>query len=761
VSVRGALQRALSHHERGELALAAEFCRSALRHAPHEFDALYLLGVLEFQQRRYVEAANLFRRATELDPANAGAHSNLGLTLYNLRRLDEALASYARAVELKPGFCEAWYNRGVVFEELGREEEALASYNRSIELNAGLAAAHFNRGNVLRVLRRHEAALASYDAAIAVNPDHTKALYNRGSTLRDLGREDDAVASYDRVLALAPDHAEALVARGNALHALRRHQQALASYDRALRVKPSYAEAYNNRGNALHGLKRFDEALASYERAVELNADYAEALSNRANLLRELKRYEEAAAAFDELLTVAASEKFAQGEALAAHLTCCDWRQFDERRNAVVESVMRGALAISPFSLVAICDSAATQYKCARTYTHSLYPSRAPIWKGERYRHDRIRVAYLSGNFYNHAQATLIAGLFEAHDRTRFEITGISLGPSIDDHMQRRLRRAFEHFVSADPMSDREVAQLLREREIDIAVDLKGLSRNCRLGIFAHRAAPVQAGFLDYPGTTGAEYIDYIIADAHVIPPGQEDFYAEKVVRLPDSYQVNDSKRRIAERAPARTELGLPEDAFVFCCFNNNYKILPPMFDIWMRLLRQVDGSVLWLLGDSAAAARNLRVEAATRGVDPARLVFAARAPLPEHLARHRQADLFLDTLPCNAHTTASDALWAGLPVLTCTGNAFAARVAGSLLYALGLRELVTRDLPEYESLALKLANTRKLLAALKTKLAHNRTAYPLYDTDCFRRNIENAFHKMWSRANRGEPARSFDVPAV
>jgi len=310
-------------------------------------------------------------------------------------------------------------------------------------------------------------------------------------------------------------------------------------------------------------------------------------------------------------------------------------------------------------------------------------------------------------------------------------------------------------------ISDNDVAAMLRAQEIDIAVDLKGYSKGCRPAIFAQRAVPVQVNYLVYPGTMGADYMDYIIGDREVIPEGDDVFYAEKVVRLPDSYQVNSARRVNTAKNPGRAAAKLPESGFVFCCFNNNYKITPDIFDVWMRLLDRIDGSVLWLLEGNAAASRNLRLEAEARGVRAERLVFAPRMPPSDHLARHRLADLFLDTLPCNAHTTASDALWAGLPVLTCRGTAFPGRVAASVLRAIGLPELIAENLDDYEALAFKLATTPALMADLRTRLARNRTTYPLFDIDRYRRHLESAYVAMYERYQRGEPPHSFSVPAM
>ena len=381
-----------------------------------------------------------------------------------------------------------------------------------------------------------------------------------------------------------------------------------------------------------------------------------------------------------------------------------------------------------------------------------------PLWTGETWRHDKVRVAYLSADFRRHAVAHQIAELFERHDRSRFEIIGVSFGVDDKSEMRKRLIAAFDQFYDVRRKSDEEVAKLIHDLQVDIAIDLMGYTKDSRPGIFAYRPAPIQASYFGFSGTMGAEFIDYIIADKTVAPFEHQPFYTEKIVHLPDCYLVNDTKRNIAQRTPTRQEAGLPEKGFIFCCFNNNWKITPDVFGVWMRLLHSIDGSVLWLLGDNESAQRNLGKEARGRGIDPTRLVFASRLPLDEHMARHRLADLFLDTLPYNAHTTASDALWAGLPVLTCEGTAFAGRVAASLLYAVGLPELVTHSLEDYEALALRLAEDPSLLQGYRNRLATNRLTHPLFDTDRFRRHIEAAYMTMWELWQRGEQPRSFSV---
>jgi len=723
--IANALQKAVALHQQGQLAQAARLYQTILRQAPNHIGAQRLLGLIECQRGNFTAAVQLIGQALKLDPKDASAHSLIGYALLELKRFEEALASCDRALAIKPDFPEALNNRGIAL--LG--------------------------------LTRHEEALASCDRALGIRPDFAEALINRGNALLQLARHEEALASCDRALAIRPDYAEALNNRGLALLALARHGEALASYGRALAIKPDYVEALSNRGNVLLELRRHEEALANHGRALAIRPDHAGALNNRGNALLELRRHEEAAKDFERLLAVKSDWDYAQGNMLHSQLNCCDWKDYSRNVELIVNDVVAGKRAAHPFIFLSVSEAPRDQLQCARTFSRDRYAASAhALWKGERYHHERIRVAYLSADFHRHAVAYLTAGLFEAHDKSRFEITAISFGPDSKDDMRTRLETSFDHFIDVRSKSDRDVALLLKELEIDIALDLKGYTEHGRTGILAFRAAPVQVNFLGYPGTMGADYIDYILADRFVIPKDLHSFYTEKVAYLPDTYQANDSKRRISEHTPTRAEAGLPETGFVFCSFSDSYKITPPVFDAWMRLLHQVAGSVLWLLGGNAAAIRNLRRNAERRGVAPDRLVFAPRVKLEDHLARHRLAGFFLDTLPYNAHTTASDALWAGLPVVTCVGSSFAARVAGSLLNAVGLAELITDNLEDYEALALKLVRDKNLLAAIKAKLAQNRETFPLFDTDRFRQHIESAYETMWERYQRGEPPASFTV---
>jgi predicted O-linked N-acetylglucosamine transferase (SPINDLY family) len=619
------------------------------------------------------------------------------------------------------------FERGVVLHQQGKLVEAERIYREILRRQPK----HFGALHLLGVIalqtRRTEHAIELIKKAIGINPNIAAAHNNLGNALQDLNHFSDAIASFDRAIVLKPDYADAYYNRGNALKQLKRFDDALASYDKAIALKPNYAEAYNNRGNVLKDeLKRLDEAFASYDKAFGLKPDLLGLEGARLHLKMRLFNW-------DNL------------ETECAHLNL---------------SVLNGKTNTEPFCFLGISSSPKDQLECAKFWVAERFPlSQNPCWRGERYNHDRIRIAYVSADFRHHAVSFLIVGMLESHDKSRFDVTAISLGPSDNSEIGQRSKGSFAHFVDATTLSDVEIASLIKKTEIDILIDLSGFTKGGRTNVFALRPAPIQVNYLGYPGTMGASYIDYIIADQTVIPNELRKFYSEKIAFLPNTYQANDRKRMISDKAFTRSDLGLPSQGFVFCCFNNNYKITPGVFECWMRILRQVEDGVLWLVASDKAVEKNLRMEAAARGVDGGRLVFAPRIPYSEHLARLSLANLFLDTAPFNAGTTASDALWAGLPILTRVGDSFAGRMAASLLNAIGLPELITTTLEAYEQMAVDLAAHPEKLMIIKRKLAENRLTTPLFDTKFFTKHIEAAYITMYERYHAGLQPDHIVVP--
>jgi protein O-GlcNAc transferase len=751
-------QRAIALHDRGQLVEAAHTYQSVLMADDCHFGSLCRLGLLRLQEGRFDEAERLLRRAVKVDKRSADAHQFLGSALTGLGRLEEAIRSYEKAIVLRPAFAEAHNNLGYALQVLGRLDEATTHYEKAIKQRPDYCEAYNNLGNVFHLLDQSEKAITAYEKALKIKPDYAEAHRNLATALRAVGRLDDAISSYQQALLIRPNYHEAYNSLGNTLRAMGRLDEAIAKYEKAVAIRPGYVEALINHGDALVALHREEAALSIYGDALAVRPDDADILTRRGDALVRLHREAEALACFDQAL--AANENYDpafEGMSRIA-ISTCDWPRTSMLWHEVPGRVAQGRL-FDAFSFLGFSDDAKLQLACAERYIRHVVPTRPPrLWKGETWRNSKIRIAYVSCGFHQHPTAYLAAELIEIHDRSRFEIIGISLGPDDQSEIRARLARGFDQFHDVRMKSDREVAALLHDWQVDIAIDCSGYIENARPGIFAARPAPIQVNYLAYPGTLGAGFYDYVLADATVLPFDQQPFYTEKIVHLPDSYQVNDSKRPIAARTPTREEAGLPAEGFVFCCFNNSNKITPPVFDVWMRLLDRVAGSVLWLLRDSIPSEANLRREASARGIDPARLVFADRVPLEDHLARYRLADLFLDTLPYNAHTTASDALWVGLPVLTCYGQSFAGRVAASLLRAVGMPDVVTHDLDEYERLGLRVASEPALRQELRERLRQNRSSQPLFDTGRYRQHIEDAYLTMWERWQRGEQPASFTV---
>lgn len=590
-------------------------------------------------------------------------------------------------------------------------------------------------------------------------PDVAPVVTNLAVALYKQNLLEEAAERARDAIALEEDNSEARIVLGNSLSGLRRFADAVAEFDAVLVVHPEDIDAWLGRSKALAEAGNFEDAYASYERALKLDPHSAEAWTGRAGILAQVGRLTDAVTAYSEALAANPNARYILGETMFTKLLACDWRGLAADWTAMSAGIAADKPVSQAFQLLCAPLTPAEQHRAIVRIAGTMYPPIAPaLWNGERYKHDRIRIAYLSADYHDHPTAHLTSGLFEHHDRSQFEVFGISYGPDDGGAERRRLRQGFEHFIDVRARSDREIAAYIHDNEIDIAVDLKGLTTDGRPSILASRPAPVQVNYLGFPGTLGAPYYDYILGDAIVTPAKHQPYFAERIVTLPHSYMVNDDKRPISDAPVTRGDMDLPPTGVVFCCFNHPNKITPAVFEVWVRLLKNVEGSVLWLYGANDAAPDNLRREAAKRGIAPDRLVFAPRVPLAKHLARYRLADLFLDTQPYNAHTTASDALWAGLPVLTAHGETFASRVAASLLTAAGLPELVKSSLADYESAALRLAQSPGELAAIRFRLAELRDRTPLFDTARFARNVESAYRTMFERTQRGLPPEPFEV---
>jgi protein O-GlcNAc transferase len=748
-------RRACASFNTGNLEDAERLYKKILRAQPKHPGALNLLGVLLTRTDRNEEAERYIRSALDINVRSDATQYNYGIVLKKLKRLPEALKAFNTALALNADVADTWNNRGTVLNDLARFEEALSDFDQAIARKPDFVDAFYNRGNALRNLKRYQAAVESYGKAIRLNPRHSGAYNNRGTVYLKLKLFERALADFDRAIALKPDAAEHYVGRGVVFKHLMQLDKAASAFDKSLAISPGLADAWCGRGSVFRALKRFDVALVAYDRALAIRPDFCEAWLERGDTFIELGRYEDALVSFQKASEISGDLKIVT-HVLHTKMLLCDWRGYSDDCAGIVSEIRAGQ-TVSPFATLSLPCSAEDQFRAAQA---EVFPSPPDAVRYRRKAsNDRIRIGYFSYDLRSHPVGFLSVGLFEQHDRARFETIAVSFGPDDDSQFRKRIESAFDRFHDVRLQSDQEITELVRDLEIDIAVDLNGFTTGARTQILACRPAPIQVNFLGYPGTMGADYYDYIIADRLIIPPDQQRFYSEKVVYLPYTYQPNDDKRVISDLVLSRAEAGLPAHGFTFCAFNNSYKLNPSIFDVWMRLLREIEGSVLWLPEVNAAVPANLRREADRRGVLPDRLVFAPRMKkLEDHLARYRLADLFLDTLPYNAHATASDALWAGLPVLTCLGATFAGRVAGSLLSAIGLPELITHSLEEYEELALRLARNPSVLAGFKARLAECRLTAPLFNTTQFTRHIESAYMTMWERYQRRETPVSFGV---
>lgn len=697
-------------------------------------------------------------------PANANNTTidwNYTKNLYLSGQKEEAMTNCISLLRIMPAHTDAMNMLGVMAQEQNDYHKALDWFDKALQIQPDNAKIQVNKATTLIHLTRWSEALVACEASLVLEPEDADAWNNRGIVLRHMGDSAAALESFDNALKFDSGLKIAKINRAYVLHELKRLDEAVANFDEILALHPSLAEVWNSRANSLRDLKRPDEALYSYEKALSIAPDNADIWFNKGNLFHSLGRIDETLDCYEKALEF--NPQHPKASSLQLHLSqkMAHWEGLEKSCDREKSFLDQGSTKSEPFSLLAMPGVTATDLlQVAKAYVEAMLPQKAPrIIFPQRENRKKLRIAYVSADYFMHATAVLMAGVFEAHNRERFEIYAICLGAPSEDPMRMRLRRAFDRFIETSSLSNAKIAELMRQNEIDIAVDLKGHTEDSRFGIFLHGAAPIQVTYLGFPGTTGSSHIDYIIGDKWVTPFEHEEFYSEKIVHMPVCYQCNDIKRIADPITPLRRQVGLPENSFVFCSFNNTYKINPGVFDMWMRILNAVPGSVLWLLQDNATAVRNLRMEARLRGVAPERLVFAPRVSHPQHLARHRVADLFLDTLPYNAHTTTSDALRAGLPVLTQLGETFAGRVAASLISSIGLPELIVHSDAEYEQLAVHLATHPDELCVLRSKLKMQLPRAALFDTVRFTRDLEKAYMLMWQRYEKNEPPQHISVP--
>jgi len=724
----------------GKIKDAIHFLQKAIKYNPNDPSLTYNLAKALSEAGKDAEALEYHQRTTALAPSNFNGWLNYSKSLANLEKFSLALSAIEKALLVEPNNANALSNKGAILKGLNKLDEAIQAYEHALQINPNFIEAHYNKGIALNAKEEYLQAIGSFDKAIQLDANNYAAFNNKGIALTKELRLEEALEALNRSLEIKPRHTEALINKAIILTQLKRYDEALSILSPInINTSPNVS-ALINQGLIYFQIQQYERALELFDWATSIQPSNVDAWVNKGLTLNELKRLEEAVIAYQTAFNIKPEYDFLAGIYLGAKMQICDWHDFDLDLQKLILLLNSGKKATPPFPLLAITDSEELHLKAAKSWikakhtlsSMALLPKKNPIAR-------KIRLGYFSTDFRNHPVANLIVELFESHNKNKFELIAFSFGADDRSDIRNRIVKAFDQFIDVQKISDKEVALMARDLEIDIAIDLTGLTANARPDIFAHRAAPVQINYLGYPGTMGAEYIDYIIADRTIVPE-TNPFYTERVLYMPTCYQANDTSRKVSNRIFTRTEVGLPEEGFVFCSFNNNYKITPETFSTWMRILNRVDKSVLWLFEDNPTAARNLKKEAILRGVDPNRLVFARRIPLSEHLARHNLADLFLDTLPYNAHTTASDALWMGLPVLTLIGQSFAGRVAASLIRTIGIDELITTSTTAYENKAVELATNSERFNLLKTQLKNNKESSTLFNSSLFCEQIENLY---------------------
>ena len=733
----------------GKLDEAVQSYQEALKINP-DYPALHNnLGIAFCELKQLNDAVKSFENALTHNPDYIDSLNNLGIVFNQLGQLDNAVKSYKRAIEVNPDYADAYNNLGNVFKDLNQLDDAVKSFEKAIELNPELPEAHNNLGNVLKDLNQLDDAVKCFEKALEIKPIFFEAYNNFGNVFTDLEQLDDAIKYFEKAIEINPNFPDAHNNLGNAFKDLERFDEAVKSYETAIAIKPDFAEAYNNLGCVFKDLNQYDNALKSFEKAVEANPDFAEAYHNLGNAFKDLDRLDAALKSYENARAIRYDLDYILGNIISAKMNSCNWDGLPNLLNELRSKINNNEKVIDPFTLFSLIDDPELQRKASEIRINSHQPKNDLLPKLQHYqKHKKIRIGYFSADFRDHPVGFLTAELYKAHDRKYFEVHAFSFGPDNNDEMNLRIKAGVDHFHDVCSMSNKEIAILARSLEIDIAVDLGGHTADSRTEVFGMSAAPIQVIYM-YLGTMGADYYDYLIAGQKMIPKKNQKHFLEKIVYLP-SYLVNDSKELPPKINLTRKDLGLPEQGFVFCCFNNTAKITPTIFDSWARILKGVEGSVLIIYANNDLSKANLTKEIIQRSVDPVRLIFGDNISRPEYLARYRITDLFLDTQPFNAGTTASDALRMGLPVLTCSGNSFNSMEATGIISALNLPELITTSLKDYEEKAIELATNPDKFKILNDKLASNLSTAPLYDTKLFTKNLECAFTAMYEKYHLG-----------
>lgn len=754
-------EQAIQMHQVGKVYDAEALYMSVLRINASHIGAQTMLGTIYTQSNRSLEGIQLLQQSLKKDAKQFWAHNALGVGFLNTEQYENAFQSFKKAIKLKVDYIDAYFNLAKAQRALGNFHDAINTYSRCISLNPGYAPAFSNRGNIyLEDLNKYEMALLDYQEFIKLSPNSWYGFYNLANALMELKKYQEALDNFDMAIQLKPDYAEAYSNRGLVLNYFKRYDEALSDFSRANELKPDYIKAYLNCGVTYINLDSYEDALINFERAIKLKPDYAEAYFYRGVSYNKLKRYSDALESFEFAFKFKPDRDYLLGILMHTKMYLCDWVDFDQLLKELINKTQQHKKTSVPFSVIALIDDLDIQKKSAVIFSKETYPANNLSEKLNTCpKNNKIRLGYFSADFREHPVSYLTAELFELHNRDMFEVIAFSFGVNTNDNLRKRLEVAFDNFLDVRDKTDLEIVELARSMNIDIAIDLSGYTEDCRTGIFAMRVAPIQVNYLGYPGTMGAEYIDYIIADNTLIPKEKQGFYLEKIAYLPNSYMVCDTTIKLSDIAYSVEDFGLPKNAFIFCCFNAPYKITPATFESWMHIMNAVKDSILWLPHMNAVATNNLKMMAEESGVNGDRIIFASRMPsVSDHLKRIQLADLFLDTFTYNAHTTCADALRVGLPVITLMGDSFASRVASSLLNAVGLPELITISSSDYESLAIDIASNPIKLQEIKAKLNKNFNASSLNNTKLFARHIEAAYQEMYHNHKNGLQLSSIHI---
>jgi len=723
-----------------------ELSKKLITQHPRSVTLWNLLGAASKNLGRIDESIRSFKKVIELNPKYPDGHNNLGVVLQEKGDLDESIKCFNKAMFLKPNYSQAYNNAGIVYQKKGKLSLAAKYTKKAIFFNPNYVEAYNNLATINQDQGKLNQAIKYFNKAISLNPNYSEAYYNLGLAFSKLNEFDSAIQSYNKALSLKPNYPEVYNSLATIISQKGKLDEAIKLFNSAILLRPNYSEAFFNIGIVFKKQNKLNEALDSYQKAINFKPSYFESFYNIAIIFQEQGKLHKAIDYYDKALLVRPDYDKAQAQKLHQKAQMCDWKTIQKDKELFFKLGTNNN-HIPPFTMLSFEDEPRNHYLRSKLYAKKKYlQKQIPFKKINKIsKNERIRIGYFSSDLQNHATMYLASKIFENYNKEKFKIYVYSFGKCLEnDEVREKLKNSVDVFRDVLDLSDKDIAMLARADKIDIAIDLKGYTKNSRTGIFAYRAAPIQINFLGYPGTMGANFFDYIIADLTLIPKTKKKFYSEEVIYMPHTYQPTSHSSIISNKIFTKSEMNLPKNSFVFCCFNNSYKISPNEFSIWMRILGRVENSVLWLIETNKWAKINLWNEAKSHGIASKRLIFANQIPHSDHLARLKLADLFLDTFNVNAHTTTSDALWAGIPVITKIGNGFAARVAASILGAVGLPELVVQNEKEYENLILEIANSPKKLIKIKETLSRNRLSKPLFNSEMYISHLEDAYKQVF-----------------